>query len=736
MTNAKDPEKENRSSNLSRRTKDGAKAEAPPEEKKEEKDDKYQKNGLDLQWSAMSAMFQPPQSMSELRRRALTMVDLMSERQMSGPLRFHRILAAICCFFFYSHFIVPLAWQWGTSKYHKDVENGLRQPLAGGPAADVSPAMAFLVTVVYLCVVFFGVRIMEGRPPAQKRVFEYVTVYNCTQVLLNLWLVLALLREAWKQGYLSHPWGNELQVGAQHDLGRLIWFQYHARQLDFMDTVFMVLRKKFQRISFLHIYLRLLNMWAWFFACKYGCGGDTYFAALINSACQVIVYLYYTVSLLKGRRAQKEDAVISLKRSLVIEVQVAQFVICLCHAVYVLYCGHMPRGLALLNIFVMWCGLVMYIDFDGTQPRLGPRDKGVEHAGYGQGRITFCFDSSGWFCVYHFGAAVWLWENLLPEGLTPEKAATDAYPKELAFSGSSGGALVGAALAMGLDPRTIFETIMSGLEECKQLPFGPFQILPQAERALARHVPQNAGKTMSGRCRVLLTRVRLQPPFLTGEVVDQFADKRDTEYTLRASSHVPGLYLRPYKLDTGYYFDGLMWASLFVPWQSAADSSHVIKVSAVSRPLTDVRAPLMPIWWALIPPSVDAVRGLFWTGYRDMAMYFAEPPGDPLEGCKRRKPERSQSSDDEGHANGHINGNGSGYSSDSDPLVSSRMAKYLAVRKLVKKSAKPFPTKDPVTGQDVQELLNALNDSIEFNVKVVGCALMVPILALLFLGGF
>lgn len=64
---------------------------------------------------------------------------------------------------------------------------------------------------------------------------------------------------------------------------------------------------------------------------------------------------------------------------------------------------------------------------------------------------------------------------MLPEGLTPEAllarnafmpcqmASTDAFPANLTFSGSSGGALVAAVLGCGLEPRKIFDMVLETL---------------------------------------------------------------------------------------------------------------------------------------------------------------------------------------------------------------------------------------------------------------------------------
>lgn len=51
-------------------------------------------------------------------------------------------------------------------------------------------------------------------------------------------------------------------------------------------------------------------------------------------------------------------------------------------------------------------------------------------------RLTFSFDSSGWLYMYHLGVAQYLQRHLLPY----------LSPDDVAFSGSSGGALVAASL--------------------------------------------------------------------------------------------------------------------------------------------------------------------------------------------------------------------------------------------------------------------------------------------------
>lgn len=631
-------------------------------------------------------------SFTDVRRRALTLIDVVVESQTAGPLAMHRVAIAVLISWLYWTYLLPMISSWGTGQWNRRVAMGLVQPRVGGPGSDVNWAVLVLIIAAYVCLVTFGTRLMEHRPPVRKRIFEWMFVYNATQALLNLRLAVALVQEAWNLGY-RYPWGNQLissEMG--HGLGMLIWYQYHCRQLDLLDTLFMILRKKFQRISLVHMYLRLLNLLGWFVACRFACGGDTCFPAIIHAACQVVVYLYYVFHLIRPHGAP------FFRRARVAEIQVLQFMICAIHAAIVLVFGNIPRVITAFNLFIMMNCLVFYIDFDDQHPRLGPRKTiKSKDEGFGHDRLTFCFDSCGWLYCYHFGVAQWISENMLPEGLTGADADGDKYPKGLAFSGSSGGSLVAGALGSGINIRDLFEYVLSMHAPCTT---NPWQIFPALESALDRFLPDNCAKSLSGRVRVLLTRISAKFPFVMGEIVDQYQDSSEAWHTLRASCHVPGIWVKPYKLNGRFYFDGLLWSSFFVPWVS--DDSLTVRVSAISRPLTDIRAPVQPLWWSLVPPPVDVLRGLFWTGYRDAARFFSKPPM-PLDFCKCRRPSEMSETEDRGEV----------------WRESKRLIKFQAAQKLIINPSFEMPSRDPVTGQETAELMRCYTRSVERNLGVV-----------------
>ncbi|CAK0793057.1 unnamed protein product [Prorocentrum cordatum] len=236
------------------------------------------------------------------------------------------------------------------------------------------------MTVAYLFGVGAGIRVMEKRPPVQRRIFEFMFIYNVTLVMLNASLSFTLWKEAWDLGF-PYPWGNGLDFSERgHRLGMLLWFEYHGRQLELLDTLFVILRKKFYRMSLLHIALRLSHMWGWFFCCRHACGGDSYFPAAVNCTCQALVYSYYSLSLLDSPGIPP----VLLKRARVTEVQISRLMLCSAHALYVLIQGNLPRAIAAASLCIMGCSLLLYIDFDGqgSEDRAGRARGGARRCGF------------------------------------------------------------------------------------------------------------------------------------------------------------------------------------------------------------------------------------------------------------------------------------------------------------------------------------------------------------------
>jgi len=217
--------------------------------------------------------------------------------------------------------------------------------------APLPPVSHSLNSPRYLTFIKLGTKYMSTREPMNLKAGMFT--YNLYQCVLNAWMVCAFVIECRRAG--MSVWGNPLDLSERSfRLGFVIWVHYNNKYLELMDTVFMVLRKKTRQVSFLHCYHHVLLIWAWFAVCKYGCGGDVYFGALLNSFIHVLMYGYYTMSLV--------GMVCPWKRHLT-KCQLLQFAVCLTHTVYCWVTGNYPWKLCLIEIWVMVNMLVLFGNF-------------------------------------------------------------------------------------------------------------------------------------------------------------------------------------------------------------------------------------------------------------------------------------------------------------------------------------------------------------------------------------
>ena len=118
-----------------------------------------------------------------------------------------------------------------------------------------------------------------------------------------------------------------------------------GQYVELLDSVFMVLRKKTEQLSFLHVYHHCLLIWAWLYCLHLSGCVDTFFGAGCNAAIHVLMYSYYLLTAL--------NVPCSWKRYLTV-AQMAQFVACAGQSLNVLFTPDAcPPSLPLTQLFVM-----------------------------------------------------------------------------------------------------------------------------------------------------------------------------------------------------------------------------------------------------------------------------------------------------------------------------------------------------------------------------------------------
>jgi len=229
-----------------------------------------------------------------------------------------------------------------------------------------------IVSVAYASFILLGSRYMKSRQPLSLK--GWMFSYNLYQVCLNIYTAVCLVLEVRRLGFTI--WGNPANSGSER-LSFLLFLHYQNKYSELADTAFMVLRKKYDQVTGLHVYHHLLLLWSWYLVINIAPGSDAYvilsltfhhppnqptthslihtthryFGALINSITHVFLYGYYTMALLNIDCPWK----IGLT-----SLQIVQFVVCSAHAMFCVFRSDYPRVLLYLDIFVQTNMLILF----------------------------------------------------------------------------------------------------------------------------------------------------------------------------------------------------------------------------------------------------------------------------------------------------------------------------------------------------------------------------------------
>jgi len=158
-------------------------------------------------------------------------------------------------------------------------------------------------------------------------------VYNIFQILLNTYIFNGLINIVSSSNIfaLNIPYNNTIKY--------YVYLHYLSKYLDYFDTIFIILRKKNNQLSFLHIYHHSTIGVIWGVLLYIGHGNGTVaFGALINSFIHIIMYSHYLYT---------SFGYINPLKKYITQAQLLQFIICMIHSfVVMLYENYVPRYLA------------------------------------------------------------------------------------------------------------------------------------------------------------------------------------------------------------------------------------------------------------------------------------------------------------------------------------------------------------------------------------------------------
>lgn len=218
-----------------------------------------------------------------------------------------------------------------------------------------------LLTIVgsYLYFILsFGPRYMKNRKPYELT--KVMVVYNFLQILLSLYILIDTLTSSWLGTY---SWRCEPvdYSTSPHALrvARGVHIYHLAKITELLDTVFFVLRKKDNQISFLHLYHHTaMCIYTWGIT-KYIAGGQITLLAVLNSFVHVVMYLYYMLAA-AGPQIQKY----LWWKKYITTLQLVQFIIAFIHSFQIVYedCGY-PKAALLITLPNSILFFYLFLDF-------------------------------------------------------------------------------------------------------------------------------------------------------------------------------------------------------------------------------------------------------------------------------------------------------------------------------------------------------------------------------------
>jgi len=153
--------------------------------------------------------------------------------------------------------------------------------------------VCLLIMVAYVGFVLLLKKLDDFIP--QLELYYARLLHNLTLTLLSGYMVLEILRQL----ILTRNIGGILPGEQGLGMAAVLWVFYASKILEFGDTFIMIFRKKWEQVSFLHVYHHASVFLIWWFNVLYYPGGEAFFPALFNSFVHVLMYSYYLLSTFK-----------------------------------------------------------------------------------------------------------------------------------------------------------------------------------------------------------------------------------------------------------------------------------------------------------------------------------------------------------------------------------------------------------------------------------------------------
>lgn len=188
-----------------------------------------------------------------------------------------------------------------------------------------SPFPHTVIMVLYLMVIKLGPSWMKHKNAYELR--TAMVIYNFSIVFWTVYMLYEFLASGWLTGYSlgCQPVDYSNSESALRML-KISYVFFISKLVELSDTVFFILRKKQNQVSFLHVFHHCAMPICWWWGVKFVPGGAGTFHGLLNCIVHITMYTYYGLSAL-GPAMQKY----LFWKSYITKLQLVQFVLIYVH---------------------------------------------------------------------------------------------------------------------------------------------------------------------------------------------------------------------------------------------------------------------------------------------------------------------------------------------------------------------------------------------------------------------
>lgn len=198
----------------------------------------------------------------------------------------------------------------------------------------ISYPSIFGIPIVYLSYISILYNYIDDEIPLKLNKFMFF--YNSFQILFNLFMIAGFLFTNYFEFFM--------------------YLHYLSKYIDYIDTIIIVLRKKDNQLTFLHLYHHSTISIIWGIILNANLANQiSYFGCLINSFIHSIMYSHYLYS---------SFGLINPYKKYITKAQITQFILCILHSIYVInFNFEMPIFYPLLQIIYCMIMIILFQNF-------------------------------------------------------------------------------------------------------------------------------------------------------------------------------------------------------------------------------------------------------------------------------------------------------------------------------------------------------------------------------------